>query len=142
MALLTKRDYDATILLASGLRELSDSGDSVRLPGMVQAFVFRLDVTVDESAVGDKLDVYVQTMEDGTNWVDVVHFVQHAGNAGAHRYYHKLEVPTACVEFENGTALAAAAGRDLFGDEWRVRWAIIDGSKSAAFTFSVTVCPF
>jgi len=108
---------------------------------MVNAMAFTLDVTVDESTAADKLDVYVQTKLDGTNWTDVAHFTQHDGNAGAKRYLTKIIAQIAQAEFEVGSALGAAGVRNLLGDEWRVRWAITDDSQSASYTFSVAACP-
>ena len=142
MALETKRDHDALALLASAARTAATGeGDSTRLAYQVNGFAFTLDVTVDESTAADKLNVYVQTKLDGTNWTDVVHFTEHLGNAGAKRYITKIVAQIAQAEFEVGTPLGAAGIRNLFGDEWRVRWAITNGSQSASFTFSVTACP-
>jgi len=142
MALLTKQDHDATTMLASASQTATSTGESsVRLPGMVNAIVFILDVTADESTAADLLDVYVQTKLDGTNWTDVVHFTQHAGNAGAKRYVMKISAGTACTGFEVGSALGANAVRDLLGDEWRVRFTVVDDSSSASFTFGVYACP-
>lgn len=141
MALLTKRDYDATTLLASAARTTSSNGSGVRLPGMVNALAFTLDVTVDESTGADKLDAYIQTKIDGTNWLDVIHFTQHDGNAGAKRYVAKIEANTSVSEFEVGSALTETNARDLLGDEWRVKWTITDDSGNASFTFSVVACP-
>ncbi len=142
MAVMAKQAYDKVELLASAARTAATgTGSAVRLAGMVNALVFSMDVTVDESTAADKLDVYVQTMLDGTNYVDVVRFTQHAGNAGAKRYYAKIAANVALTEFENATGLGAAANRALLGDEWLVRWVITDDSGSASYTFSVTACP-
>lgn len=109
---------------------------------MVNAMAFVLDLTAAATEVGDLLDVYVQTKVDGANWLDVGHFTQCLGNGGAKRYVTKLTAQLATAEFENATALAAAAVRNLLGDEWRVRWAITDaGDDNASFTFSVAACP-
>lgn len=127
--------YTATALAASA------NGDSKRLP-VAAAYGFVLDVTSAASAVDDTLDVYVQTKLDGTNWVDVVHFTQVLGNGGAKRYVAKLApAAQAQAEFENGTALGAAAVRHLAGDEWRVRAVIANGAGTHLFSFTVTACP-
>lgn len=142
MAVQKKRDYDATTLLASGLRSATSTGEAaVRLAGMVRAFSVTLDVTVDEEDNSDTLDVFVQTKLDGTNWTDVVHFEQHVGDDGVKRYIEKVAAGPAFAGFEVGTALGAGEVRDLVGDEWRVRFDITDGSGNAAFTFAVTACP-
>ena len=142
MALIRKQDYDALEILASAARTAATgSGDAYRLASMPNAMCFIMDVTVDEQTAADKLDVYVQTKLDGTNWADVVHFTQHDGNVGAARYYAKVVANAALTEFENGTGLGEAANRALLGDEWRVRWAITDDSGNASFTYAVQSCP-
>jgi hypothetical protein len=60
---------------------------------------------------------------------------------GAKRYISKITAHVATAEFENGTALGAAAVRNLMGDEWRARWAVTDDSGNASYTFSVTGIP-
>jgi len=136
--------FEAVELLASAARTTSSNGDAVRLlDGAKQAnqcvrgIIASLDVTVDESTLADKLDVYIQMKPDGTNWLDVVHFTQHDGNAGAKRYVAKILAGAAESVFEVSSALAESTVRNLLGDEWRVRWAITDDSSSASFTFSV-----
>lgn len=130
-----------TLATASAVDSTSTGTTAKRLPGWARAFAFTLDLTVDESTASDLLDVFVQTKLDGTNWTDVVHFTQHAGNAGAKRYIEKVAASPAFAGFEVGTALGAGAVRDLIGDDWRVRYTITDDSGSAAFTFTVHACP-
>lgn len=142
MTRTAKKAHEAVTLLASAIQTATGAGDSSRLPVM-QAAAFVLDVTAAATASGDTLDVYVQTMLDGTNWVDVVHFTQILGDITPPvRYIAKVTSHVATAEFENGTALGAAAVRNLLGDEWRVRWAITDAdTDDASFTFSVAACP-
>ncbi len=135
-----KQTYEAVTLQASAAKTATGNGSEVRMD-VASAYAFTLDVTVDESTVADKLDVFVQTKLDGTNWTDVVHFTQHDGNAGAKRYVTKIASQLGEAEFEVGSALAEATVRDLMGDAWRVRWAVVDDSGSASFTFSVTGVP-
>jgi hypothetical protein len=111
------------------------------LPRGMQACVFMLDVTVDESTSADLLDVYVQTRFNGEDWIDVVHFTQHLGNAGATRYIAKVTAALAEAEFLTSAALAAAGVRNLIGDDWAIRWTVVDDSTNASFTFSVSACP-
>lgn len=126
------------ILLASGARTATGTGDAVLLEGY-ECLVFQLDLTAAATESGDTLDVYVQTTIDGTNWLDAVHFTQVLGNGGTKRYVSKLSASLALTEYEVGTALGAAAVRHIFGAQWRVRWAITDASTTnASFTFSVT----
>lgn len=142
MSLIAKTAYDVRTVLASAAQTATSTGEaSVRLPGMVNAFGFTMDLTVDESTSADLLDVYVQTKADGTNWLDVVHFPQHAGDDGAKRYIEKVAASPAFSGFETGSALGAGNVRDLLGDDWRVRFTVVDDSGSASFTFSVTACP-
>ena len=140
MALARKTSHDAITLRGVIAINADGNASPVRLPGMVNAFVFVLDVTAAQTDVGDTLDVYVQTNIDSENWLDVVRFTQIKGNGGAKRYVAKIEADTAVTEFETGAALGAAAARDLFGDDWRVRWDLTQ-TNDAGFTIKVTVCP-
>jgi hypothetical protein len=125
------------ILLESGVRTETGNGEAVKLEGF-SALMLQLDVTAAATAAGDTLDVFVQTTVDGVNWIDVYHFTQILGNGGAKRYFGKLIWDVALTEFENAAALGAAAGRAIFGDSWRVRWAITDATTDdASFTFGV-----
>lgn len=144
MALQTKRTHDVVELLAetsTAAGAVDTAGDSVRLPGMVNAMAFVLDVSAAATDAADTLDVKVQTKIDGTNWLDVVHFTQVVGNGGTKRYIEKLTADAACAGFENAAALGAGNTRDLLGDEWRVAYVQVDADSDASFTFSVTACP-
>ena len=144
MALETKRDHDVITLLAettSIAGPLNVQCSSVRLPGMVNAMVFVLDVSAAATDNADTLDVSVQTVLDGTNWIDVAHFTQVLGDGGPLTYINKIVAGVAQAEFETGTALGAAAVRNLFGDEWRVNYVQADADADATFTFSVTAIP-
>ncbi len=100
-----------------------------------------LDVTVDASTSADKLDVFVQTKIDGANWLDVMHFTQHDGDAGAKRYIAKIQRDAAEADVEVLAALAESTVRNIVGTDLRARFAITDDSASASFTFSLTVRP-
>lgn len=144
MALLAKQAYDHVTLLASGVRTAgSANATAVYLPGMINALGIELDVTATGVDGTDTLDVYVQSMVDGTNYVDVYHFTQVIGTDTAKRYFGKVVAGTALTEFENGTALGAAAGRAILGDIWRVRYTVVNAGVggAATFTFSVHACP-
>lgn len=129
-------NVDGIELLAAAARSSTGNGSAVLIEGM-SALALQLDVTAAATEVGDTLNVFVQTTLDGTNWVDIYHFTQVLGNGGAKRYYGKVLFDAALTEFENGSALGAAAGRSLFGSQYRVRWAITDANANASFTFSV-----
>lgn len=124
-------------LLALGVQTVTGAGAESLLEGF-EVVTFELDVTAAATASGDTLDVYVQTTVDGTNWVDVVHFAQVLGDGGVKRFFSKISASLALTEFENGTALGAAAVRHIVGDRYRVRWAITDATTDdASFTFAV-----
>lgn len=136
-----KAAYEATALVASAARTADGNGDPVRLP-QADAYAFVFDQTNAASAVDDTLDVFVQALLDGTNWVDVVHFTQKLGNGtDAQRHVAKICSQLATAEFEVASALAAAGVRNLIGDAWRARWAIVTGAGTHSFTFSVTAIP-
>ncbi len=138
-----KAAAETTTVVASAARTADGNTQSasVRLP-VAQAYGFVLDVTASATDAGDTLDAFVQT-KIGDNWVDVVHFTQVAGNVGAAKRYVAKVIPgVATAEFENGTALGAAAVRNLAGDEWCARWAIADsGDANQSHTFSIVALP-
>jgi hypothetical protein len=126
------------ILLPSAARTVTGTGEAVLTMEGFSSLTFQLDLTSAATESGDTLDVFVQTPADGTNWIDIVHFTQALGNGGAKRFIAKIVADAALTEFEAGTALGAAASRAIFGDQYRVRWAITDsGTANASFTFSV-----
>jgi hypothetical protein len=145
MPLETKKDGDAVTVLASTTQTGVGTGNGttdVYLPGMVNGMAFVLDLTAAATDANDTLNVFVQTKIDKTNWLDVVHFTECLGDGGALRYVAKINADIAQAEFEVATALGAAAVRNLLGDVWRVRWAVVDPTgANAAFTFGVTACP-
>ena len=110
--------------------------------GPIQAIVFELSCSAQAADAGDLLDVYVQmSLDGGTTYVDVAHFTQIPGNAGAAKvYYAKVEQAQALSEFETGTALTATNHRDLIGTHMRAKWAITndaDSTVDTSFTFSL-----
>lgn len=114
--------------------------DAVRLPGMVNAMSFVCDVSAAATDAGDTLDIKVQTMIDGTNWVDVIHFTQVLGNGGAKRFVAKIMADTAEALFSDA-AIAAGTIRHLLGDEWRVNYVQVDADANSSFTWTVKACP-
>jgi len=132
--------YSRVELLASAAHD-AGATEAVRLAVPENGFVFILDHTVDEQLVTDTCDVYIQTLLDGTNWTDVVHFAQHVGNQGAERRLAKVLTGGAMIEFDQATALVAGAVRHATGDDWRVNIEITDASGAAEFTFSVMAIP-
>ena len=141
----SKGSDETAALLASATQTSTNTGAAgVRLPTS-DAMVFVLDLTNAATDSGDTLDVFVQTrVDDGAaNWLDVIHFTQILGNgSNTLQFVSKISRSLATAEYEVGTALGAAAVRHIFGDEWRVRFVIVDsGDADQTFTFSVTACP-
>jgi hypothetical protein len=127
------------VLLPSTTVTADGTGTAVTGLAEWQTLILQLDVTAAATGSGDKVDVFVQTTIDGVNRVDVYHFTQILGNGSAKRYFGKLIYDAALTEFENGTALGAAATRAILGDQYRVRWAVTDaGTHVQSFTFSVS----
>lgn len=138
-----KRAHDVVTLLASAARTdtAGTTSDAVRLPGIVHGMTFLLDVTAAATAVGDTLDVTIQTNVGGT-WVEVAYFTQILGDGGAKVAIAKLSATEPTTAFVTSTALTAGNVRHILGDEWRVKWVIVDaGADNASFTFSVSACP-
>lgn len=144
-AMPTKGAYDATTLLASttSLATAGVNSTSVRLPAPNNGLVFILDQTDAQTDVDDTLDVKVQTLLDGTNWVDVCHFTQTLGNGtDAQRFIAKITCAVNQAMFTDGV-LAAGSVRHLFGDDWRVNYVIVNpGGTAASFTFSVVAIAY
>lgn len=132
---------ESVTLLASAARTATNAGAaSDRMPPAA-GYAFMLDVTAAATDTADTLDVFVQTLI-GDDWIDVVHFTQVLGDGGAKRYISKLLAGAELTEFETGSALAAAAVRHLCGDQWRVRYDVVDsGDADQSFTFSVVAIP-
>src|SRR5579884_1843729 len=123
----------------------ASGGTSLPRPRNVLAFV--LDITSANAAVGDTLDVKIQTMLDGPHgatWTDVIHFTQALGNGGAKRFFAKLVCPVAEAMYEDhSNGLAAGSIKNHFGDLWRVTYTIVDGgAHGQSFTFSVSAIVF
>lgn len=142
-ALEPKVADDSVVLLGPAARSTvtpASYGNQVRLPVGIGGVTFMCDLTAAVTDAADTLDVFVQTRVCGF-WTDVVHFTQMLGDGGAKRYISKITTAVTTAEFENATALGAAAVRNLIGDAWRVKWALVDADADASFTFSVHACP-
>lgn len=143
LELVTSAAYTGTT--ASGTDTSYGTGNYIldlTKAGPISAIAFVLNCTAQATDATDKLDVYVQmSLDGGTTYVDVVHFTQILGNVGAAKvYYAKIEQAAALTEFETGTALGAAAHRDLIGTHMRAKVAITndaDATVDTSFTFSL-----
>ena len=81
----------------------------------------------------------MQTTIDGTNWVDIVHFNTLLGNGGPKRYFAATNAYLGQASYEIGSALLAGNIRNVFGDQYRAKWAVVDGgAHGQSFTFSVS----
>ena len=100
-------------------------------------FIFTLDTTAVATDNGDKLDVWIQTDLDGTNWTDIVQFQQHLGDGSADREIHKIIYATAEDDFVNSAMAGVGTQRHLFGVRYRTRYVVTDTGANASFTFSV-----
>lgn len=125
-------------MLTAAAVDVSANGADTRLTQIRNGIIFTLDHTVDESTALDTLDVYIQTLIDGTNWLDIARFTRHLGNTGAERRVLKIVANLAMPELDVATALLESEVRHVLGDAYRVRYAITDNSGNAAFTFEVT----
>ena len=140
--MIVKKSHDVVTLasITSVAGALNVNTDAVTLPSSMQAVSLVLDVSAAATDAGDLLDVKVQTMLDGTNWVDVAYFTQVLGNGGAKRFVAKLSASAAEAFFADA-ALTAGNIRNLLGDEWRVNYIQVDANSDATFTFTVKACP-
>ncbi|HXT57661.1 MAG TPA: hypothetical protein VN699_03455 [Pirellulales bacterium] len=136
----TRKVFESVALHASAAETASGTSAAVKLPIEFRAVAFEFDLTAAAAAAGDTLDVVIQTKSDQSNWLDVVHFTQALGNGGAKRYVAAISagVNQAVVE-TIGTALTAGNVRNIWGDEWRASWTIVN-SSNPSFTFSVWAC--
>jgi len=129
-----------TLKASSAVVATGNTGTSVKIPDALNAMGFVVDVTAAGTAAADTTNIYVQTKLDGTNWVDIYRATEIAGNGGAKRYIAKVTGALATAGFENGAALGEAAVRNMLGDEYRVRWVVVDDTDPSC-TFSVTAIP-
>ena len=133
-----ERTTNEYVILASQTSTATNTGTTaVQIPRPASLTFYHVDVTVDETAANDTLDLFIQT-QIGSRWIDVVRFELILGNAGAQLYVSDAHVLAALsqVEFHSGDALATASSRNFYGTNIRARWVIVSGT-GASFTFSV-----
>jgi hypothetical protein len=98
-----------------------------------------LNVLEAATAVGDTLDVYIDTSPDGGNtWINIGHFAQILGNGGAKKQVMALKSdnPGATAVADVTSDAAAGATRQFgIGDRLRYRGVC---STSGVFTYAVT----
>ena len=122
---------------ATAAGAVTETGSAVQVPGYPSAVLLMLDVTAASTDAADTLNVTVQTLIDGTNWVDVCAFTEVLGNGGALRHVAKVTASAAVTMFVNAD-LAAGNIRNILADQYRVKYAQADGDSNGSFTFSVT----
>ena len=143
MAMKLRNVTEALSVIESAARTANGTSSVIRLPHMVNAFAFTLDVTAGAANAGDTLDCTVQTKldgPDGNQWLDVVSFAQTLGSAADKTHIEKVAASVVEAGLEIGSALAAGNVRNLIGDVWRASWTVTN-TNAASFTFSVTACP-
>lgn len=129
---------DQFVLFAPAAVTVTDTGEpGVAIHRIRNAVVFTLDVTAAAAAVGDTLDVFVQTLTAAGIWVDVVHFTQVLGNGGAKRFVAKILAGASEAMFAPTTALNAGSVRNIIGDLFRMRCDVVS-SSAPSFTFGLT----
>lgn len=131
-------------VLDSGARVASGTAALDRLPNvsLAKAIIFFLDVTAVATDAGDTLDVFVQTLLDGTVYDDVLHFTQVLGNGGPKKFLGTwLRDVTPESELHAPVDAALAAGVLQGPVAWqtpRLKWTVVDaGAANVSFTFSV-----
>ena len=111
------------------------------MPGDVRSILARFHCT-PVLAVGDTLDMYVQTLFTCSGvpiWVDVIHFEQILGNGVTVVLHDKIAISLDEGFFEIGTALAVDTQRNLIGEAWRARWVVAGATPD--FICSVVLYP-
>lgn len=99
--------------------------------GQANTAVFELAVTGPGTAVGDTLDVYVQSSPDGAVWDDFVHFTQVLGNGGSKTFLAEwtraVSAATAQAAPVDG-GLAVGVKQGPVSSVWRVKWIVVSSS--------------
>lgn len=101
-----------------------------------------LSVTAAAAAVGDTLDVYVDTSPNaGGVWINAVHFTQVLGNGGAKAFWAVIDPAGSAGTSVVAVSTDASSGvvrPSILCDYVRVRYTIVDGgAHGQSFTFSV-----
>ena len=138
MALAPYQGTRANTLQESAEQTSDGNSSAVPTPKVARGLVYILDCTAVGGAA-DTLDVYIQTLLDGVNWLDVAHFAQVLGSGAAIRHVIKQTLTLTQAGFSTATALGANAVREMVGSQLRVRWDV--SATAPAFTFSVVMVP-
>lgn len=129
-----------TITLFSGTETASATKAGVVFRETYREALIVLDVTAAATAVGDTLDVFVDTSHDGgTTWINIAHFTQVLGNGGAKRFACALGPNYSGTEAVVNVASDQSAGNAIgigISDRLRTRSTIVN-SSAPSFTYSV-----
>lgn len=123
--------------------EANAVGAAVRLPD-VQKMLVLLSVTASATDAADVLDVFIDvSWDNGTSWLNAIHFAQQAGNGAAKKELAALSADADATDPDATLAVTAdaAAGvirQPLLGPLVRVRSTVVrDTGTDEAHTFSV-----
>lgn len=96
-----------------------------------------LNLTAAATAVGDTLDVFLDTTFDlGTTWVNIAHFPQLLGNGGAKKYLLTFRSDAHDGIADVSADAAANVARGALGDQLRVRTVAVQAS-AVSFTLGL-----
>jgi hypothetical protein len=135
----TVQKQDEGVQLFSGTLTATATGSEQKIRRPTAGLVLLLEVTAAATAVGDTLDVVVQTRVNDV-WLDICHFTQILGNGGAQNIVAKIAGDGTQAMYATSSALAAGNVRNILGDGYRIVSTIVN-SSSPSFTFTVTIVP-
>jgi hypothetical protein len=134
----------AASLFASATRTTAvanEAGTAVANIANARRVICLLDVTAMAGAAGDVLDVYVDVSPDeGSTWLNAVHFTQVAGNGAAQKKIAILDPSSPGTSEVNVTSDAAsgAVRPAAWGAQIRGRYTLVDaGGHGQSATFSL-----
>lgn len=128
------------LTLFSGTETASATQSAVTFKQAWRTAQIVLAVTAAATAVGDTLDVYIDTSPDGgTTWINIGHFTQVLGNGGAKSFVMALGPDNPGASAVTATTSDASAGATRqygINDRLRSR-SVIVSSSAPSFTYSV-----
>ena len=133
-----RRPLKTQTLVASSQRSSSSNSGAIVINDFdLSNLLLELAVT-QASGTSPTLDVYFQeSLDGGTNFLDVAHFAQfNASSATSH--YVKLSAGSSDAvvgSVGDATINASALGLSLVSNVWRVKWVV--AGTGPAFTFAV-----
>ena len=132
-------------LRASGAQTAASETATINTPSNFTDATFILDVTALATQTADHLDVYIDvTPDDGSTWLNAIHFTQQDGDGSAAKYVAKLSkgqlLNDPDAELVVTTDAAESVVRNLFvSGKIRYRGVVAESATDdASFTYSVT----